>query len=88
MKFTETLMKFVFTLCACLSIAAVVLICVFLFANGIPTLFEIGPLKFLLGKTWKPGSDIYGILPMILGSVYVTAGAILVGVPLGVLTAV
>ena len=87
-KFTETLMKFVFTLCACLSIAAVVLICVFLFANGIPTLFEIGPLKFLLGKTWKPGSDIYGILPMILGSVYVTAGAILVGVPLGVLTAV
>lgn len=81
-------MQVVFTLCACVSILAVALICVFLFANGLPTLFKIGPLNFLLGQTWKPGNDIYGILPMILGSIYVTAGAILVGVPVGVLTAV
>ena len=81
-------MKWVFTACACISILAVALICIFLFANGLPTLFEIGPLNFLLGTTWKPGNDIYGILPMILGSIYVTAGAIIVGVPIGLLTAI
>ena len=64
------------------------LICIFLFANGLPTIFEIGPLKFLLGTTWKPGNNLYGILPMILGSLYVTAGAIIVGVPVGLLTAI
>lgn len=84
----EVVMKWVFTACACISILAVGLICVFLFANGLPTLFKIGPLKFLLGTTWKPGNDIYGILPMILGSIYVTAGAIVVGVPIGLLTAI
>lgn len=81
-------MRWVFAACACISILAVALICVFLFANGLPTLFEIGPLNFLLGTTWKPGNDIYGILPMILGSLYVTAGAILVGVPIGLLAAI
>lgn len=84
----EGLMRVVFAVCACVSILAVALICVFLFANGLPAIFEIGPLKFLLGTAWKPGSGLYGILPMILGSIYVTAGAILVGVPIGVLTAV
>ena len=84
----EVVMKWVFTACASISILAVGLICVFLFANGLPTIFEIGPLKFLLGTTWKPGNDIYGILPMILGSIYVTAGAIVVGVPIGLLTAI
>ena len=84
----EGIMQAVFTACACISILAVVLICVFLFANGLPTIAKIGPLKFLLGTTWKPGNDIYGILPMILGSLYVTAGAIIVGVPVGLLTAI
>ena len=87
-KLKEGVMQVVFTLCACVSILAVALICIFLFANGVPTLFKIGPLKFLLGTTWKPGNDIFGILPMILGSIYVTAGAILVGVPIGLLTAI
>ena len=87
-KLKEGVMQGVFTLCACVSILAVALICIFLFANGVPTLFKIGPLKFLLGTTWKPGNDIFGILPMILGSIYVTAGAILVGVPVGLLTAI
>ena len=72
-KLKEGVMQGVFTLCACVSILAVALICIFLFANGVPTLFKIGPLKFLLGTTWKPGNDIFGILPMILGSIYVTA---------------
>ena len=84
----ETVMQWVFTVCACVSILAVALICLFLFANGIPTIAEIGPLQFLLGTNWKPGNDLYGILPMILGSIYVTAGAIVVGVPVGMLTAV
>ncbi len=72
----ELLMHILFFLTACVSIFAVVLICVFLFANGIPAIGKIGVFKFLLGTKWKPGNDIYGILPMILGSLYVTAGAI------------
>lgn len=84
----ESFMAVLFFLTACVSIVAVVLICVFLFANGIPAMKEIGLLDFLGGKTWRPGNDIYGILPMILGSIYVTAGAIIVGVPTGILTAV
>lgn len=77
-----------FLLAACACILAIVLICLFLFANGIPAIAKIGPLNFLLGREWKPGNDIYGILPMILGSVSVTAGAILLGVPVGVLSAI
>ena len=84
----EVIMKYVFLLSACISILAVALICVFLFANGIPAIKEIGFLDFLTGKSWKPKNDIYGILPMILGSIYVTAGAILIGVPIGIFTAV
>ena len=77
----------VFLLAACASIAAVALICVFLFANSIPAFLEIGPLNFLLGKQWKPGNDLYGIFPMIVGSLYVTAGALVLGVPVAILTA-
>lgn len=84
----ESIMKYVFLLCACASILAVILICAFLFANGIPAIGEIGIFNFLLGETWKPGNDIYGILPFILGSIYVTAGAIIIGVPVGLLTAI
>lgn len=81
-------MHIVFFVCALTSIAAVVLICVFLFANGIPAMKEIGLLNFLTGAKWKPGNDIYGILPMILGSIYITAGAVAIGVPVGLLTAI
>ena len=81
-------MHILFFLTACVSIFAVVLICAFLFANGIPAIGKIGVFKFLLGTKWKPGNDIYGILPMILGSLYVTAGAIIIGVPIGLLTAI
>lgn len=81
-------MHIVFFVCALTSIAAVVLICLFLFANGIPAMKEIGLLNFLTGSKWKPGNDIYGILPMILGSIYITAGAVAIGVPVGLLTAI
>ena len=81
-------MKWVFMAAAALSILAVALICVFLFANGVPAMGKIGVFDFLLGQTWKPGNNIYGIFPMIVGSIYVTVGAIIVGVPLGILCAV
>ena len=87
-NFKEKAMQVVFALSACISILAVVLICVFLFANGIPAISEIGVEKFLGGTSWKPSNDIYGIFPMIIGSLYVTAGAMLIGVPIGILTAV
>lgn len=84
----EVLMKIVFLMTACVSIAAVALICIFLFLNGIPAISEIGLFRFLLGTRWKPANGLYGILPMIVGSLYVTAGALVIGVPVGVLTAV
>ncbi len=87
-KLGEKLMKAVFLLTACVSILAVGLICFFLFYNGLPTIGKIGAFNFLAGMKWKPASDIYGILPMILGSIYVTAGAIVIGVPIGILTAI
>lgn len=86
----EKIMSGVFLITALTSMVAVVLICVFLFANGIPAMNKIGVFDFLLGKDWSP-TDIpasFGIFPMILGSLYVTAGAILFGVPIGILTAV
>lgn len=84
----EKFMRGVFFLAACASVLAVTLICIFLFANGIPAMKEIGIVGFLLGEKWKPNNDIYGIFPMILGSVYVTGGAIIIGVPIGILTSV
>ena len=87
-KVKETLMKVVFFIAACTSVLAVVLICVFLFSNGIPAIAEIGVFKFLFGTEWRPSNNIYGIFPMILGSIYVTAGAIVLGVPVALLTSV
>lgn len=87
-KYKEQVMHAVFFIAACASILAVALICLFLFVNGIPAMKEIGVFKFLLGTMWKPGNNIYGILPMIMGSIYVTAGAIIIGVPIGILTSV
>ena len=81
-------MKFVFMAAACTSVLAVFLICLFLFANGIPAIGKIGPMKFLLGTTWKPSNGKFGILPMIVASIYVTGGAIILGVPVAILTSV
>ena len=81
-------MQLVFLAAACASIALVAMICCFLFANGLPTIGKIGISEFLLGEKWRPNNDIYGILPMIMGSVYVTLGACITGVPIGILTAI
>ncbi len=79
---TEKFMQGVFAVAACASVLAVFLICVFLFANGLPAMGKIGSLKFLFRKLWRPKNDIYGIFPMIVASIYVTAGAIIIGVPI------
>jgi phosphate transport system permease protein len=78
-----------FFISALASIIAVVLICVFLFANGLPAVGKIGFREFIFGTDWAPNDTppSFGILPMIVGSIYITAGAIIIGVPIGVLTA-
>jgi len=83
-------MRAVFLAAALTSVLAVLFICLFLFANGVPAIGEIGAFKFLLGTEWSP-TDVppaFGLLPMIMGSLTITAGAILIGVPVGILTAV
>ncbi|MDR0853582.1 MAG: phosphate ABC transporter permease subunit PstC [Clostridiales Family XIII bacterium] len=89
-RLKENGMKAVFMASALASILAVLLICLFLFANGIPAMSKIGIFKFLLGSEWSPTDTppVFGILPMIIGSIYVTAGAILIGVPIGIFAAV
>ncbi len=84
----ERAAQVLFAAAASVSVLAVALICAFIFVNGVPPMMKIGILDFLAGEKWKPGNDIYGVLPMILGSLYVTAGAMVVGVPPGILTAV
>jgi len=84
----EKAMEIVFLAAACMSVLCVALICVFLLTGGLPAMAEIGPVSFLSGKMWKPSADIYGIFPMILGSVYVTAGALALGVPIALTTAI
>ena len=88
MKIKEKLWKIIFLIAAGFSILAVLLICLFLFSNGIPAMHKIGLTNFMFGTKWKPGNDLYGIFPMIAGSLYVTAGAILAGVPVGLMTAI
>lgn len=84
----EKIMEAVFMLCACVSILSVALICIFLFANGIPAMTKIGFFDFIFGQKWKPSNEVFGIFPMIIGSIYITAGAVIIGVPIGILTAV
>lgn len=86
--FKEHAARVLFAASAGISILAVALICVFLLANGVPAIAQIGLPDFIFGTTWRPANDLYGIFPMIVGSIYVTAGAIVVGVPTGLLTAI
>lgn len=89
-KSSEKIMHFIFFISATISILSVLLICIFLFGNGIPAINEIGIKNFLLGTEWRP-TDVpakFGIFPMIIGSIYTTIGAIIIGVPIGLLTAI
>ena len=87
-KVLERTMHVLFLLCACVSILAVALICVYLFASGVPAMTEIGLTDFLFGTKWKPSSGSFGIFPMIIGSILVTGIAVVIGVPIGILCAV
>ncbi|GHU40075.1 phosphate transport system permease protein [Clostridia bacterium] len=89
-KTKENLAYVLFLAAALTCILAVLLICIFLFINGIPAMNKIGFFSFLGGTKWAPNNvpASYGIFPMILGSIYITAGAIVIGVPIGILTAV
>lgn len=85
---SENLMHGIFLISACASIIAVILICLFIFVNGVPAILKIGLGNFLGGTRWKPLQGLFGILPMIIGSIYVTAGGVIFGVPIGILCAV
>lgn len=84
----ELIAKILFMIAAAISVAAVVVICVFIFGNGVPAIAEIGVFDFLFGTTWRPSNEIFGIGTMIVGSLYVMAGALVIGVPLGILCAI
>lgn len=88
LSFLEIFMKVIFMISACICIFAVFLICIFIFTGGTPAIKEIGIVQFLTGKIWRPSNNLFGILPMILGSICVTFGAIIIGVPIGILTSI
>lgn len=85
----ELIMKIVFIIAAIIFIVAVVTICVFIFVQAVPAIAEIGIIDFLFNSDWSPtdGNPSFGIATMIVGSCYVTAGALVIGVPIGLLTA-
>ncbi len=89
-KAIEIIMNGVFFTCGIVSVAAVGLITVYMIFSGIPAMAEIGVIEFLTGQVWKPTASepSFGILPFILTSIYGTLGAIILGVPIGLLTAV
>lgn len=84
----ESLARALFGFSAVVCIFAVIIICAFLFGNALPTIFTIGAVEFLFGDVWQPLNEVFGIFPMIVGSLYVTALAILFGVPFGILCAI
>ncbi len=89
-KYMEKIMHVVFFISALISIISVGFICIFLFSNGIPAIKEIGFTEFIFGRKWAPTNEVpsFGIFPMIVGSLYITAGSIIIGVPIGLLTAI
>ena len=85
---TEKIIEGIFLILGLITVGFVLLITVYLIISGIPAIREIGLFDFLFGKTWDYSKNLYGILPFILTSIYGTAGAIILGVPVGFLTAV
>lgn len=89
-KVREIVSKGIFFVSSLVSIGAVAFICIFIFAGAFPAFREIGFIKFITGTVWKPTNNPqeFGIFYMIIGSIYVSAGAILIGVPIGIFAAV
>lgn len=84
----ESMARIAFAFSAIVCILAVIIICAFLFGNAIPAIYHIGVGEFLLGDVWQPLNEVFGIFPMIVGSIYVTGLAIAFGVPFGILCAI
>ncbi len=74
--------------CALTAVSALALITMFIFAEGLPELLRTGPLRFMTGTVWSPRHQVFGVLPMIVGSVVVTLAAIAIGVPIAVACAI
>mgnify|MGYP000714137110 CR=1 FL=1 len=91
-KTVEQIIHLIFLLCGIVAVAFVLFISIYLILSGLPAIRQIGLVQFLFGKVWDPTNTttgaLYGILPFILTSVYGTAGAIVIGVPVGLLTAI
>ena len=89
-QWLEAIMNAIFFLCGILAVGCVAVITVYMFLSGLPAIGKIGPLKFLFGTEWAStaAEPKYGILPFVLSSIYGTLGASLIGVPVGLLTAV
>lgn len=84
----EKAIEKMFFVVSSLTVIGVFLIALFIFMRGTPAMFEIGLSDFLLGQVWNPSAEIFGIFPMIIGSILGTFGALLIGVPLGIMTAI
>ena len=89
-RMVERVMHILFLICGLISIGFVLFISIYLIISGIPAIREIGLVDFLFGQTWASTASEpqFGILPFILTSIYGTGGAILIGVPVGFMTAV
>jgi phosphate transport system permease protein len=84
----EWFIERIFFICAMFAVFSVAAITIFIFIKGLPAISQIGLLNFTLGAKWKPSANLFGILPMIAGSIFATIGAIVIGVPVGIFTAV
>ena len=91
-KALETVIHLIFLLCGIVAVGFVLVISVYLIISGLPAIRQIGLFKFLFGQVWDPANTTtgaqYGILPFILTSIYGTAGAMVIGVPIGLMTAI
>ncbi len=83
----ERVISIIFLIFGIFSVGLVLLISVYLIVSGLPAMIKIGPIHFLFGRTWSVSSEEFGILPFILTSIYGAAGALLLGVPIGIMTA-
>ena len=88
LRAAETVMRVLLTACGLAAVGFGIVITGYLVVSGIPAIREVGLIEFLAGTVWKPSTDQFGILPVILTSVLGTFGAILIGVPLGLLFAI
>ncbi|HIS14088.1 MAG TPA: phosphate ABC transporter permease subunit PstC [Candidatus Ornithospirochaeta stercorigallinarum] len=89
-RLVEDLIHFIFLILGLITVGCVLIITVYLIISGLPAIIEIGPIEFLFGTKWASTADepSFGILPFILTSIYGTAGAIIIGVPIGFFVAV